>query len=259
MSIAQLGEKRPEDEHERDATCGKAAPERSASAPQAGRLLAQARTFVVLPLFGVLVPLMLLFQAYAAMGQLNSTLLGGPESRKYMETWVPQRVREPSTPLEYSLFTVIFLETGNREMMLNKQRMKMAAMNIGFAIASVGIMLLAFGISDGGIEVSGRSASGIGVDFRTASTGVAVFTLGAAIAAAGAIIPNRYTTVGLPKYEVRSSGASTEPVEQKRWLTKAETDELVGNLEQCLRDSPTDEGRRVCVVRSALEPFQGRK
>ena len=43
-------------------------------------------------------------------------------------------------------------------------------------------------------------ASGVKVDFKTASTGVLVFVVGATMATLGGILRNEYQTVGIPGY-----------------------------------------------------------
>jgi hypothetical protein len=103
---------------------------------------------------------------------------------------------------DYALGSVVFVETSNRQVMLNKQRMKIAVMHIGFAVISVGLMLMILGIDVGGIDASGASqGGGISVAVKIASTGVLVFVIGASMATIGGILGNDYKSVGIPSFE----------------------------------------------------------
>ena len=72
-------------------------------------------------------------------------------------------------------------------------------MQIGFAVISVGMMLIVLGINDGGAAAGAHVAS-IQFDFKTGSTGVVVFVVGALMATAGGVLKNDYSTVPIPSF-----------------------------------------------------------
>jgi hypothetical protein len=110
---------------------------------------------------------------------------------------------------DYALYSIIAAERTNQSVVINKQIMKIVVMQIGFAVASIGIMFIILGISDGGAD----GVVGWGTfkfDFKTGSTGVVVFVLGAAMATAGGVLKNEYATVPIPGF-VQAVGAPTGP------------------------------------------------
>ena len=83
--------------------------------------------------------------------------------------------------------------------MINKQIMKVTIMQIGFAVISVGMMFIVLGINDGGAS-GGAEVSGFKFDFKSGSTGVVVFVVGALMATAGGVLKNDYNTVPIPEF-----------------------------------------------------------
>ncbi|MCJ1958667.1 hypothetical protein MUB10_27560, partial [Klebsiella variicola] len=71
--------------------------------------------------------------------------------------------------------------------------MKLTIIHIGLAVISVGMMFIILGINDGGGE-GGVKLSGIDFNFKTVSSGLAIFIAGALMASGGALINNIYTT-----------------------------------------------------------------
>ncbi len=100
--------------------------------------------------------------------------------------------------------------------MLNKQSMKLTIIHIGLAVISVGMMFIILGINDGGGE-GGVKLSGIDFNFKTVSSGLAIFIAGA-LMASGALINNIYTTAAVPGYvqilspESKSDDKTNNPV-----------------------------------------------
>ncbi len=66
------------------------------------------------------------------------------------------------------------------------------------------MMLSLLGIKDGGLVGSGEAA-GIKFDFKTGSTGVAMFVVGALMATIGGVLKNDYQTSLIPDYEHMTS------------------------------------------------------
>lgn len=84
--------------------------------------------------------------------------------------------------------------------MINKQVMKTSIINIGFAVMSIGLMLLVLGIESGGAEAS-AAVNELEFNLKTGSTGVAIFVVGAIMATLGGVLKNDYQTSQIPNYE----------------------------------------------------------
>jgi hypothetical protein len=93
--------------------------------------------------------------------------------------------------------------------MTNKQVMKVSVMQIGFSVISIGMMLIVLGINSGGVKGAVEGA-GLKFDFKTGSTGVAVFLVGAVMATAGGVLKNKYKTGVIPKYISEDSSKESE-------------------------------------------------
>lgn len=106
---------------------------------------------------------------------------------------------------DYALFSLLYVEHANQKTMINKQVMKSTIVNIGFAVISVGMLLIILGIRDetgsGQGAQAGGEVGGIKFDFTTGSTGVAMFMVGAIMATIGGVLKNEYTTSTIPNYE----------------------------------------------------------
>jgi hypothetical protein len=111
-------------------------------------------------------------------------------------------------------FSLLYSESANQKTMINKQVMKVSIMQIGFAVMSIGTMFIVLGINDGGARGSAHF-SGLKVDIRKASTGVLIFLVGAAMATAGGVLKNEYSTVTIPKYGL--SEKTKEVLGKQRW------------------------------------------
>lgn len=147
-------------------------------------------------LFGLLMPVVFLFQAYAGMAALGKMI---NDSAGYPLIAQLQRL-QPSLRSEndYRIAGQVLAESANQRAMINKQAMKVSAMYVGMATISLGIMLVMLGFkSDEELTINGH---GVTVDFRKVSTGAAVFVIGACLTALAAVLPNAYATVSLPAY-----------------------------------------------------------
>ncbi len=170
--------------------------------------LQSGRIFAVL-LFGLVLPSLLLFEANSAMGRM-SELQEDKNDIGSVVASLPTSVSQLHTNNDYAILTVAILEASNQRTMLVKQRMKMSVMHIGFAVISLGMMMILLGIEAGGVEASAGIPSGATLDIKTASAGVAAVLLGAILAAAGALVPNSYSTVSVPAYAATKQGSAAD-------------------------------------------------
>lgn len=134
-----------------------------------------------------------------------------------IEKSIPAKLAKLTQPDDYTLYALIYVETSNRKVMLNKQLMKMAIIHIGFAVISVGMLLLLLGIDGGGMDFEGEH-TGIGakINLKIASSGVLVFVVGATMAALGGLLINQYKTADIPPFGGASSG--TAPISAERMM-----------------------------------------
>jgi len=149
-------------------------------------------------LFGVIFPVYVLFQAYQGISSLKDDV--------GYTTTVSDIVQEFSNvnknidgANDYALFSLMYVEHANQKTMINKQVMKATIVHTGFAVISIGMMLIILGINEGGFEGSGEAGS-LKFDFKTGSTGVGVFVIGALMATAGGVLKNDYSTSKIPMY-----------------------------------------------------------
>jgi hypothetical protein len=103
---------------------------------------------------------------------------------------------------DYALYSLLYVEHANQKTMINKQVMKSTVVHIGFAVISVGMMLIILGIKEdvGSSTEASVEGHGIKFDFKTGSTGVAMFCVGAIMATIGGVLKNDYQTSEIPKY-----------------------------------------------------------
>lgn len=147
---------------------------------------------------GVVFPLLLLVQAYVGTSSLNRRLGVPSDAADVVATF---KSAQPAlrNANDYALYSHMFTETANEAVLTNKQVMKVVVVQIGFAVMSLGLMFVILGISDGG-GVGRFGVANVTVDFRTTSTGVLVFVVGAAMAAAGGLLKNEYRSNPEPNY-----------------------------------------------------------
>lgn len=149
-------------------------------------------------LFGVVVPLFILAQAYIGLASLGKDV-GYTNAHEDLTHTLSTAKQSLANGNDYALFSLLYTENANQKTMVNKQIMKVSIMQIGFAVMSVGMMLIILGFNDGG--ASGvAEVSGMKFDFKSGSTGVVVFLAGALMATAGGVLKNEYNTVPIPEY-----------------------------------------------------------
>lgn len=156
-----------------------------------------ARQVAVL-LFGVVVPLFILAQAYIGLASLGKDV-GYTNTQDDLIQTLSTAKQSLANGNDYALFSLLYTEHANQKTMVNKQIMKVAIMQIGFAVTSIGMMLIILGFNDGGASGS-TEVSGMKFDFKSGSTGVVVFLAGALMATAGGVLKNDYNTVPIPEY-----------------------------------------------------------
>jgi len=153
-------------------------------------------------IFGIVFPVIILFQSYMGISSLRDDV----SYKTTMDDLVVNlsgAKNHLASANDYALYSLLYVEHANQKTMINKQVMKTTIVNIGFAVISVGMMLIILGIKEEG--VSGAEAKvqahGINFDFKTGSTGVAMFCVGAIMATIGGVLKNDYQTSEIPKYE----------------------------------------------------------
>jgi len=158
---------------------------------------------------GVLFPVLVLIQAYGALSKLTPAIVAWRDANSAEEAFarIQPKLRSAN---DYALYTVMRLEATNNAVVTNKQVMKVVIMHLGFAVVSVGLMFVVLGIEakdggEGGVEVAGLK-----VDFKTASTGVLVFVVGATMVTLGGVLRNEYATVGVPEYVLEGKDPNAE-------------------------------------------------
>lgn len=172
--------------------------------------------------FGVVFPILILFQAYTGFASLNDDV-GYKTTTSDLVVNLGEAKANIESANDYALFSLLYVEHANQKTMINKQVMKTSVMHIGFAVISIGMMLIIFGIQGGG-EGGAQgtfSVQDITFDFKTGSTGVAVFCVGALMATLGGVLKNEYTTSTIPSFEtvrVSTSASAGLPVTYQQSL-----------------------------------------
>lgn len=167
--------------------------------------LAQA---IVVVLFGAIIPTVLLTLAAIGLTDLQRSLT--PAAGEFAATLesTQKTVSQAGDANSYVLAAFVFSEHSNRTVITTKTRLKIGVVQIGFSVMSVGIMFLLLGIKDGGLDAT-MSGGDLKFDFKTGSTGLATFVIGALMAAGGGLLKNDYTTVGVPSFSASGGGFSS--------------------------------------------------
>ncbi|MEL6487498.1 MAG: hypothetical protein AAFQ13_10200 [Pseudomonadota bacterium] len=159
-------------------------------------------------IFGIIVPIAILFQAYLGLSELRSDV-----SKHLTEQTTSEEYKQVRPLLQgandYAFYNLLYSEKTNLAVVTNKQVMKVTVIQIGFAAISLGLMFVMLGVNDGGAE-GAVEGSGIKVDFKTSSTGAVVFVVGALMATAGGVLKNEYVTVPIPGYIDRGDGVNQQ-------------------------------------------------
>lgn len=163
-------------------------------------------------IFGILIPVLILFQAYfglsSSLDNVSESVKSGTGTALFNEA-----SEKLVTGNDYVLFSLIYTENANQQVVTNKQIMKLSVMQIGFAVISLGLMFVILGFSDGGASGQGQSG-GLSFSFSTGSTGLAVVVIGALMATEGGVLKNDYSTVPIPSYLSSVSSSGGFPAQQ---------------------------------------------
>lgn len=109
------------------------------------------------------------------------------------------------TPYDYGTFSTIYMEKQTHDIFVNKQTMKIAAMYIGYAVLSVGIMMLFLGIETKEQQDINGNFMGLTFNIKSGSAGVIIFLFGAIMVIIPGSINNKYQTPGFPAYSSATS------------------------------------------------------
>lgn len=152
---------------------------------------------IVALMLGVIVPAIILVQSMMGLSALSASI-NDAEQEDLVSLVAKLKKTDPSGN-DYSFASLINSERANKKVMVSKQIMKVSVMQIGFAVISLGMMLIVLGINDGGMHTT-TGYQGMSFDFKTGSSGIVIFLVGAGMASAGGILKNDYTTVQIPNY-----------------------------------------------------------
>jgi len=161
--------------------------------------------------FGALFPALMLYHSYTSINTLGESAYYETSSSELIDDFA--KVKESiDKPNDYALYSLMHVELGNQNTMLNKLMMKSMIIYIGFSVISVGIMLIVLGIRyEGADGLEGTfEGAGVKVDFKTSSSGVVVFCAGAVMSTLGGVLNSQYTASTIPNFEASRSPNSDE-------------------------------------------------
>lgn len=152
-------------------------------------------------IFGLLAPIAILIAAYLQLNQ-STELIDADTSISEINGSFKAANRNLYSFNDYTLYSLMLVESNNLKSIINKQHMKNTVVHIGFATISLGLAFILLGIKEenGGGEVSMKYI-GASFDMKTSSTGAYVFVIGALMATLGGALPNQYNGSGLPVYD----------------------------------------------------------
>jgi hypothetical protein len=157
-------------------------------------------------LLGLVFPIITLFFAGSNINKLSEQVTSSDTLQSVIQEYKDVRA-DISTANEFAFISMLTAENANQKTMINKQVMKVAVMQIGFAVISIGLLFILLGFNDGGAE--GRAdLQGISFDFKTSSSGLVALIMGGLMATFGGVLKNDYSTVEVPKYFVIGSDLS---------------------------------------------------
>ena len=192
---------------------------------------------------GIVIPLTLMAQAHTAIKDLDEHLSVSAQLSDIGKS-LPASVLKFESGNDYAMYSLAMIEASNFRGLVNKQRMKVAVIHIGFAIASVGLLFIVLGFDQGGVEVIGAMESNASVNIKVAGSGLAVFVLGAGLAAAGGLLPNHYTTAGMPDYVAFIPKANTAQLATSAFKFKAITKAQAKN---CIEEMADQDSMNSCL------------
>ncbi|GAB2923013.1 hypothetical protein [Rheinheimera gaetbuli] len=160
-------------------------------------------------ILGIFIPVFLLFNVIENINNLQNSVKND-NSDNIINSF---RDVKPllNTANDYALYSVIIAEQANQKTMINKQVMKVAVIQIGFSVISIGLLFVVLGFNDGGFEAFG-SGAGFSFDVKTGASGLAAIIIGASMSTLGGVLKNEYWTVKPPDYIVEYSMPASESI-----------------------------------------------
>jgi hypothetical protein len=199
---------------------------------------------------GLLLPLLLMFQAYQAESQTVDSMRKQTTLAEIVGG-VPESMRRLDSPADYQLLMSIFLESSNQKVVLQKQLMKSGVIEIGFAVMSLGMCCILLGFDAGGLDGE-FAAEKIKAKFKIVSSGIAIFVLGAALAGAAGLLPNPYETIGNPPFILATDSVRAQVSDRAAsaaWNFKEMPEGMIAweFIERCIADGKDDSHKVLCV------------
>lgn len=158
-------------------------------------------------ILGFIFPIVLIIQSYIGL----QTLTSGFKTASNMVTEVKQLKTLIHSSNDYNFASLVFLENKNFEVMQKKQIMKVTIIQLGYAMMSIGLMLIMLGFEDKKHAISGGWNS-FKLDFKTGSTGALVVVIGAVMATLGGVLKNDYNNNAIPAYETYQESSKNDEV-----------------------------------------------
>jgi hypothetical protein len=155
-------------------------------------------------ILGIIIPLFLLINVITSVSSLEKEISYKEGFKQVADHFVNIK-HKLKTENDYALISMLAAENANQKTMINKQVMKVAVIQIGFSVISIGLLFVVLGFNEGGIEASSGSNE-FSFNVKAGSSGLAAIIIGAAMATMGGVMKNEYKTVPVPKYF--SSGSS---------------------------------------------------
>lgn len=150
--------------------------------------------------FGLIVPFILIIVSIINVVTLNNNMATNSSPSEQLK-YIKQLDKDS---YEYTLYSLMYVEHNSVQTFVNKQELKVTVMLIGFAVISMGIMFIILGFKEengaNGIEGNFLAAN-VSFDFKTGSTGVAIFIIGALMVSLGGLLSNSYKGSSIPSYQ----------------------------------------------------------
>lgn len=161
-------------------------------------------------ILGFIFPIALIYQSYIGMQTLTSDFKATSKTESMIGE-VQQLKQLIHNSNDYKFASLVFLENKNFEVMKRKQIMKVTVIQLGYAMMSIGLMLIMLGFEDKEHAISGGWDS-FKLDFKTGSTGALVVVIGAVMATLGGVLKNDYSNNPLPPYETYQESPKNDEV-----------------------------------------------
>lgn len=187
---------------------------------------------IAIVLFGAVFPSIVMYSAFSDISKLTSLIDYDGDLKNVVTVYDSIADEQLKETNEYILFSLLITENANQNAMVNKQVMKAAVMQIGFAVISIGMLFIVLGFNEGGIDGAG-SFGDFSFDLKTGSSGLAAFMIGAVMATMGGVLKNEYKTVPVPDFVFKSKHAPLS-VKDFNGLSEACKKRLPNNVDQCI-------------------------